>query len=555
MDTAASGPPRAHETDPRPEAAPGHHPTHHPVADGGVQHVYAIYSYTESTVRKCDRCSYEGTPDTFPLKKNGSGYLKVCFACNNKQLAKKAASASTSTASASAVASTSSVSHHVIATAPLQISRHNGDGPSRNSAMELEQCLQTIASNKDWPFKFDSFVRLTQEEMEGLWQGGADASVHARANAIRDRVALASGYHWNQKKSLRGKGSSRTTVITYYCSQLEGENTKHKLVADEGRRRARRDKMPRYHCGGWLHVTIVDDDPLFVRVRLAHDEAHPPPDLEGRKRAPAPRRSSQLVHDDHDLDHAQDPGQGQGQREPVAPEIGPDGTVDASYLLERLAASAAESLGADAPQPQPPPPSTATPLQLPAIRPRPPAPAPASQHQHQQDVSPYADVAYALPEGFGPPSPPFSPSSLGADTAPFFQPQAQVPGTSQPHQHQHQQQQHAYTGANGTAPGPGPMQEYIDPALRNAPIPPHSVIYPPAVVESARRAFGAILDAIADPRGLDAELAHKLHPILGASVELAGALLAQGRGQQRDPGSSGSSGEGQARAAKRARLR
>lgn len=64
----------------------------------------------------------------------------------------------------------------------------------------------------------------------------------------------------------------------------------------------------------------------------------------------------------------------------------------------------------------------------------------------------------------------------------------------------------------------------------------HQVLYPPDFVQRARQAFTAMLEVISDPRGLDAELASKLDPILGASVELASTLLA---GAIRDDGRGG----------------
>jgi len=42
----------------------------------------------------------------------------------------------------------------------------------------------------------------------------------------------------------------------------------------------------RYHCGGWLKFTVIDDNDLLVRIRITHAEAHPPfPDGAGRRKA------------------------------------------------------------------------------------------------------------------------------------------------------------------------------------------------------------------------------------------------------------------------------
>lgn len=134
------------------------------------EHTDSSYNFGDNVVRKCDRCSYEGTSDSFPRKRNGSGNLKICFACNNKQIAKKAAAG--------------------------QGNLDVDEAPNENTALDFGECMRMIASNKVWPYRFDAFVRLTQEDMDGMWQGGADAFTHARSNAVREKISAASGYHW-----------------------------------------------------------------------------------------------------------------------------------------------------------------------------------------------------------------------------------------------------------------------------------------------------------------------------------------------------------------------
>jgi hypothetical protein len=76
---------------------------------------------------------------------------------------------------------------------------------------------------------------------------------------------------YSQKKSCAGVGS---TVVTYFCAQLEGEERKRRLHEDCKKRRGR-VYMPRYPCGGWLHITVPDNRALAVRIRMKHDVAHP----------------------------------------------------------------------------------------------------------------------------------------------------------------------------------------------------------------------------------------------------------------------------------------
>lgn len=75
----------------------------------------------------------------------------------------------------------------------------------------------------------------------------------------------------SQKKSRIGAGS---TVVSYYCAQLEGEQTKKKVPKDVKKRRGR-VYMPRYNCGGWLNITVPDNRTLATRIRMRHDIPHP----------------------------------------------------------------------------------------------------------------------------------------------------------------------------------------------------------------------------------------------------------------------------------------
>ena len=85
---------------------------------------------------------------------------------------------------------------------------------------------------------------------------------------------------WDSQKKRRDLANGNGTVVTYYCSQLEGEQSKHVQKTTKGLG-WRFGIMQRYHCNGWLHITVPSA--VFsgvqqrVRVRITHDEAHPPP--------------------------------------------------------------------------------------------------------------------------------------------------------------------------------------------------------------------------------------------------------------------------------------
>jgi hypothetical protein len=75
----------------------------------------------------------------------------------------------------------------------------------------------------------------------------------------------------SQKKVCKGAGS---TVVTYYCAQLEGPQSTQRLHKD-GKKRRGRVFMPRYDCGGWMQIIVPENRALAVRVRIQHNIAHP----------------------------------------------------------------------------------------------------------------------------------------------------------------------------------------------------------------------------------------------------------------------------------------
>lgn len=68
--------------------------------------------------------------------------------------------------------------------------------------------------------------------------------------------------------------------MTYYCSQLEGEQSKHVQKTPKALG-WRFGLMQRYRCNGWLHITVPkfapNDSRQRIRIRITHDHAHPAP--------------------------------------------------------------------------------------------------------------------------------------------------------------------------------------------------------------------------------------------------------------------------------------
>ncbi|EIW75528.1 hypothetical protein CONPUDRAFT_85321, partial [Coniophora puteana RWD-64-598 SS2] len=185
--------------------------------------------------------------------------------------------------------------------------------------MDLQDFLALIAASSAAPFAFDTMVALPS----GLFAAGEH--LYSRTNRIRDLIAEASEYHWNQKKTKKG---GKSTVVTYFCAQLEGEQSKSRAATSAAARntspstnanansnsatvnsssangngngnptnsptvpshdqpnqagtgaeptdRRSRARLVRYRCGGWLRITVLDGDDALVRVRLTHAQAHP----------------------------------------------------------------------------------------------------------------------------------------------------------------------------------------------------------------------------------------------------------------------------------------
>ncbi|KAG8221483.1 hypothetical protein J3R82DRAFT_1696 [Butyriboletus roseoflavus] len=187
--------------------------------------------------QKCTRCPYSGPIHTFPPRRTGGGHLKVCTACMEKQNARKVASE--------------------------MAAETSGRGQIATAAMSFDDFLNLVTLNKNRPFDFDTMVSVPP----GLFVAGEH--LYNRSNRIRDFLAEASDYHWNQKKTKRG---GKSTVVTYFCAQLEGEQSKSRTQFSD---RKSRSRITRYHCGGWLRITVMDDNEHLLRIRMTHAEAHP----------------------------------------------------------------------------------------------------------------------------------------------------------------------------------------------------------------------------------------------------------------------------------------
>lgn len=103
-----------------------------------------------------------GPVDSYPPRRTGTGHLKVCIGCMDKQVARKSAATVDS----------------------------SGCGQIATAAMSLDDFLKLVTLNKGRPFDFDTMVNLPP----GMFAAGEH--LYNRTNKIRDFLAEASEYHW-----------------------------------------------------------------------------------------------------------------------------------------------------------------------------------------------------------------------------------------------------------------------------------------------------------------------------------------------------------------------
>jgi hypothetical protein len=119
-------------------------------------------STAQTILQKCTRCTYMGPVDSFPPRRTGTGHLKVCSNCMDKQATRKSVTSAES----------------------------SGCGQIATAAISLDDFLKLVEINKNRPFDFDTMVNLPP----GMFASGEH--LYNRTNRIRDFLAEASDYHW-----------------------------------------------------------------------------------------------------------------------------------------------------------------------------------------------------------------------------------------------------------------------------------------------------------------------------------------------------------------------
>ncbi|KAF9516128.1 hypothetical protein BS47DRAFT_704909 [Hydnum rufescens UP504] len=189
---------------------------------------------------KCSQCTYLGPVSSFPLRLNGNGHVKTC-------------------------------SKH---TKPRRVDSKTGHSPTPSAnvtTVSWTTLLEEIHLQAQGQVDLDRFIEFDENH-----PGVTGDTLLIRANTVMDRIKTAAGYRFNYKRRQDSTQKARkSTVFTYYCAQLEGEQTKHALHPDERRRRPKKlPKIPRFHCNGWASLTVTEEVPTIMRLRMTHAFAH-----------------------------------------------------------------------------------------------------------------------------------------------------------------------------------------------------------------------------------------------------------------------------------------
>jgi len=156
--------------------------------------------------------------------------------------------------------------------------------------LSWSEFIDLVTKHKDDAFELDAEIDLMDLcELEGCSSGSSDI-----AKRIAEETWKATCYRFmlvnplsvirhellkyiphSYKKVETSRTSDSIKTFTFFCAQLEGEQTKQRLTEDLQKRRARMN-MDRYNCEGWLRVTMTDDDGDVAGVRISHHRSHCP---------------------------------------------------------------------------------------------------------------------------------------------------------------------------------------------------------------------------------------------------------------------------------------
>ncbi|CAK5267884.1 unnamed protein product [Mycena citricolor] len=203
-------------------------------------------------VVKCSRCKYTGPQSSFPRLANFT-YTKHCHDC--AKIRKGRGKKNTATTDTSE---------------RVRDTRGKDTSGEPMPQLSLAQCLSLLEKHRSDAFELHAQVNIGKLAIPE----GKGRTAKTLASAFARSAWDSTGYRWNLRMHRPLTSDSATINSEFYCAQLEGEQTDNKLHEDESKQRAR-VKMTRYHCNGWLNVTINERKMDEAVIRVSHHIPHP----------------------------------------------------------------------------------------------------------------------------------------------------------------------------------------------------------------------------------------------------------------------------------------
>lgn len=228
-----------------------------------------------SDLIKCARCKICGQQTDFPWKANLQ-YLKTCAPCTRKR------------------------NDNAAEKRRLNSNKENVPPPKRRRVLGRDKTGDGLPTTS-----WDAFILLLQSNRDGGFEVHSIVTMGDDApnvNGTEDRAHAFAASCISPSGLLQDSGSSKSSIplvhisfnenmvpaykmkreltqtgavtYTFYCAQLEGEQTKNKLT-ETGSRRACMT-MDRFKCSGWLFVMLDAEDLSTAGIRMTHYRPHTP---------------------------------------------------------------------------------------------------------------------------------------------------------------------------------------------------------------------------------------------------------------------------------------
>ncbi|KAI0826923.1 hypothetical protein BC628DRAFT_1495368 [Trametes gibbosa] len=143
------------------------------------------------------------------------------------------------------------------------------DGLGKDDDDEVDLGEIAVAEFLDAVKESDSPVKV-RAQVDITTIGVAGATPQERANKLATALGDVQLLHWTfENQGVRVR--KETKVFSYSCAQ--SESREHKPKVQKGDKGRDSDRMDRFPCDGWLHLTVSDKSDI-IGVVLKHSEEH-----------------------------------------------------------------------------------------------------------------------------------------------------------------------------------------------------------------------------------------------------------------------------------------